>query len=100
MKEDINNSSIISPYSKIYGVPIEQHCGAQLASYFLRDVISKFSDGEEQMRCEHCIWRYSWDCEDCWISDNSMCENFKLDFDTLTNAQKKEIQKRLMERTR
>lgn len=52
------------------------------------------------MRCEHCTYRYTWDCEDCWISDNSMCENFKLDFDTLTNAQKKEIQKRLMERTR
>lgn len=48
------------------------------------------------MRCEHCVWRYSWDCEDYWISDNNMCENFKLDFDTLTNAQKKEIQKRLM----
>lgn len=96
MKEDINNSLIISPYSKIYSVPIEQHCGAQLASYFLRDIISKFSDGEEQMRCEHCEYRYTWDCEDYWISDNSMCENFKLDFDTLTNAQKKEIQKRLM----
>ena len=48
------------------------------------------------MRCEHCEYRYSWDCEDFWKSDNTFCLLFKLDFDTLTTAQKKEIQKRLM----
>ena len=54
---------------------------------------------KEPMRCEHCEYRYSWDCEDYWVSDNKLCEDFKLDFDSLTNKQKKEIQKRLMEKT-
>lgn len=48
------------------------------------------------MRCEYCIYRYSWDCEDYWISDSHMCEDFKLDFDALSESQKKAIQKRLM----
>ena len=48
IEEDINNNPIISPYSKIYGVPIEQHCGAQLASYWLRDLVSKLNnEGED-----------------------------------------------------
>ena len=48
------------------------------------------------MRCEHCEWRDSWDCEDFWKSDSTFCLLFKLDFDTLTAAQKKAIQKQLM----
>lgn len=48
------------------------------------------------MRCEHCEWRNSWDCEGFWKSDNTLCGLFRLDFDTLTAAQKREIQKRLM----
>lgn len=48
------------------------------------------------MRCEHCEYHYSWDCEDYWISDSKICNDFKLDFDSLTDKQKKEIQKRLM----
>ena len=48
------------------------------------------------MRCEHCEYRYSWDCEDWWVSDDKLCNDFKLDFDSLTDKQKKEIQKRLM----
>lgn len=48
------------------------------------------------MRCEHCKYRYSWDCEDYWVNDNRLCKDFKLDFDSLTDKQKKEIQKRLM----
>lgn len=46
-KENKVEKDIISPYSKIYGVPIEQHCGAQLASYWLRDIISKLNNEEE-----------------------------------------------------
>ena len=52
--------------------------------------------GKELMRCEHCEYRYSWDCEDWWVSNSKICNDFKLDFDSLTDKQKKEIQKRLM----
>ena len=48
------------------------------------------------MRCEHCIYRNSWECEGWHIDDNYICKEFKLDFDSLSNKQKKEIQKRLM----
>ena len=48
------------------------------------------------MRCEHCEYRYSWDCEEWQVSNDYICKEFKLDFDTLTDKQKKEIQKRLM----
>ena len=48
------------------------------------------------MRCDYCIYRYSWDCEDGYVSNEHICKEFKLDFDTLSNKQKKEIQKRLM----
>ena len=49
------------------------------------------------MRCDHCQYRNSWDCEDeCRIEDNTFCNNFKLDFDTLNKKQKRIIQSQLM----
>ena len=49
-------------------------------------------------RCEHCSCRNSWDCEDGYyrVSDNNLCDNFKLDFDTLSRKQQRGIQKSLM----
>ena len=49
-------------------------------------------------RCEHCEYRNSWDCGDGYnrIRNDTMCERFKLDFDTLSNEVKKQIQKRLI----
>ena len=49
------------------------------------------------MRCEHCEYRNSWDCEEWRMPEHHLCERFKLDFDTLTEQQKKQIQRRLME---
>ena len=50
-------------------------------------------------RCDYCEYRNSWDCDDGWgrISNNHFCESFKLDYDSLSEKQKKEIQRRLME---
>ncbi len=48
------------------------------------------------MRCDYCEYRNSWTCEDWKVDNNYMCEAFKLDFDSLTDEQRKEIQKRLM----
>lgn len=49
-------------------------------------------------RCEHCQYRNSWECGDGWnrLSNNVVCNEFKLDYDTLTNKQKETIQKILM----
>lgn len=49
-------------------------------------------------RCEHCEYRNSWDCEDEYyrVSNGNTCDNFKLDFNTLTDKQKKTIQHILM----
>lgn len=42
--------------------------------------------------CEYCACRGSWDCEDGYYClDN--CDDFKLDYDTLTKKQKKKIKK-------
>lgn len=42
--------------------------------------------------CEHCVYRGSRDCEDrYYYSDN--CDDFKLDYDTLPEKQKKKIKK-------
>lgn len=49
------------------------------------------------MRCEHCEYRNSWDCEEWRVPEHHLCERFKLDFDTLTERQQKQIQRRLME---
>lgn len=52
------------------------------------------------MRCEHCEYRNSWDCGDGYnrINNNYLCNEFKLDFETLTDKQKISIQKILMEK--
>ena len=49
-------------------------------------------------RCEHCQYRNSWECGDVWNrrSNDTVCNDFKLDYDTLTDKQKKTLQKILM----
>ena len=49
-------------------------------------------------RCEHCQYRNTWECGDGWNrrSNDTVCNDFKLDYDTLTDKQKKTIQKILM----
>ena len=49
-------------------------------------------------RCEYCQLRNGWECGDGWgrVSNNILCENFKLDFDSLTEKQKKTIQENLI----
>ena len=42
--------------------------------------------------CDHCTYRHSWDCDDGW-NRRKNCSEFKLDFDTLTEKQKKTIQR-------
>ena len=50
-------------------------------------------------RCDYCEYRNSWDCGDGWgrISNDYCCESFKLDYDSLSEKQKEEIQRKLME---
>ena len=38
--------------------------------------------------CDYCCYRNSWDCDDGW-NRRKNCGDFKLDFDTLTDEQKK-----------
>lgn len=49
-------------------------------------------------RCDYCEFRNSWDCGDGWdrTSNDSLCADFKLDFDRLTDSQKKAVQEILM----
>ena len=49
-------------------------------------------------RCEYCEYRNSWDCEDGWgrRDNNVFCEDFKLEFDQLSEKAKKKIQLILM----
>ena len=49
-------------------------------------------------RCDYCVYRNSWDCGDGWnrISNSSYCSEFKLDFDILSDKQKKQVQRVLM----
>lgn len=42
---------------------------------------------------EHCVYRNSWDCEDCLYCNCKSCDSFKLDFETLTNKQQKAIKR-------
>lgn len=44
------------------------------------------------MSCDYCIYRNSWDCGDGW-NRHKECENFKLDWDMLSDKDKKTIQK-------
>lgn len=52
-------------------------------------------------RCDYCSCRNGWECDDEYyrVSDRNFCDNFKLDFDTLSDKQKRIIQENLMERT-
>ena len=42
--------------------------------------------------CDHCKSRNSWDCEDGY-NRRKNCENFNLDFATLSRKQRKTIQR-------
>ncbi len=41
--------------------------------------------------CEYCKSRYSWDCDDGLAYPECGCENFTLDYCTLTDEQKEKI---------
>lgn len=41
--------------------------------------------------CEYCKSRYSWDCDDGLSYPEHGCENFTLDYLTLTDEQKEKI---------
>ncbi len=41
--------------------------------------------------CEYCKSRYSWDCDDGLAYHEHGCENFTLDYCTLTDEQKEKI---------
>ena len=43
--------------------------------------------------CEHCFYRNSWDCEDDWNRCITKCDEFKLDWNTLSQKQQKAIQR-------
>ena len=49
-------------------------------------------------RCDYCVYRFSWDCDDGYnrVSNSCMCDDFKLDFDCLNDKQKWAIQKILI----
>ena len=50
-------------------------------------------------RCDYCRYKNTWDCEDGWgrVDNNKMCEDFVLEFEYLSDKQKKKIQKILMQ---
>ena len=41
--------------------------------------------------CDYCKSRYSWDCDDGLAYPKHGCENFTLDYYTLTDEQKEKI---------
>ena len=45
--------------------------------------------------CEHCKYRNSWECGDGWNRQKGGCEEFRLDWNTLSNEQKKAIHRHL-----
>lgn len=45
------------------------------------------------MVCEHCTYKYSWDCDDGRPYPKKGCDSFKLDFETLTPKQQKAIRR-------
>lgn len=49
-------------------------------------------------RCNYCVYRNSWECGDGWnrVSNSRYCAEFKLDFDSLSGKQKKQVQRVLM----
>lgn len=49
------------------------------------------------MRCDYCQYRNLMDCGDgVRVKNNTICNDFKLDFDTLNKKQKRVIQRHLM----
>ena len=50
-------------------------------------------------RCDYCCYQNSWECEDGWnrVDNSKMCEDFVLEFEYLSDKQKKKIQKILMQ---
>lgn len=51
-------------------------------------------------RCDYCEYRNCAECEYVGdrVANDVVCSDFKLDFDTLSDREKKTIQKRLMKR--
>lgn len=49
-------------------------------------------------RCDYCEFRNSWGCTDeaDRVSNDTFCDDFKMDFNTLSEKKKKTIQKILM----
>ena len=43
--------------------------------------------------CEHCRYRFSWDCDDGRPYPRKGCEDFELDFRTLSEKQQKAIRR-------
>ena len=43
--------------------------------------------------CEHCQYRHSWDCDDGLPYPKKGCDDFELDFGTLTKKQQRAIRK-------
>ncbi len=43
--------------------------------------------------CEHCRFRFSWDCDDGLPYPKKGCDSFELDFKTLSKKQQKAIRK-------
>lgn len=41
--------------------------------------------------CEHCKYRYSWDCDDGLAYPKGGCSDFVLDYSTTTDEQRKRI---------
>lgn len=44
------------------------------------------------MACDYCAYRYSYDCDDGW-NRHKNCKSFKLDWDSLSEKDKKTIRK-------
>lgn len=49
--------------------------------------------GLDIMVCEHCRYRHSWDCDDGLPYPPRGCDDFVLDFETLTKKQQKAIRR-------
>ena len=53
----------------------------------------------EKCLCDHCKSRYSWDCDDGLAYPRGGCDEFSLDWDTLSGKQQKAIRKILSHNT-
>ena len=43
--------------------------------------------------CDHCRYRFSWDCDDGRPYPRKGCDEFELDFETLTKKQQKAVRR-------